>query len=92
MFLEAEGVRVDVYDPLATTKNLPEQLQAMILKEFPNEETYEVVILAVPHKGLIQMGVDKLLNDNSKNAIFFDLKDAMKTPRLTFAFKRWRRA
>ena len=49
-----------------------------LLKKLSSKIKYDLIILAVPHKEYIKIGVKKIKSMGSENVIFFDLKSAFK--------------
>lgn len=69
------GIASDVYDPFANADDLEDEtgLKLVVPKE---ELSYDAVILAVPHKQFLDMGISKLKVYLKQNGVFFDLKAA----------------
>ncbi len=75
--LKSYGVKVDVIDPFASSKELKEEYGYELAKEVGND--YDAVVLAVSHsdyKNKDEAYFKNLMNDN--NPIFFDLKGLYK--------------
>ena len=49
-----------------------------LLKKLSSKIKYDLIILAVPHKEYIKIGVKKIKSMGNENVIFFDLKSAFK--------------
>tara|TARA_B100001175_G_C19513138_1_gene645273 strand:+ start:1850 stop:3106 length:1257 start_codon:yes stop_codon:yes gene_type:complete len=70
--LEAEGLEVEVYDPLADPE-LVKKEYGISLTKAPRK--YEAVILAVAHQVFLENGVRKYKNSNG--AVLYDIKSSL---------------
>ena len=70
--LEAEGLEVEVYDPLANPK-LVKKEYGIILSKTPGK--YEAVIFAVAHQVFLEKGVGNYKNPNG--AVLYDIKSVI---------------
>ena len=70
--LEAEGLEVEVYDPLANPK-LVKKEYGIILSKTPGK--YEAVIFAVAHQVFLEKGVGNYKNPNG--AVLYDIKSVL---------------
>lgn len=71
--LEEFGITVDAYDPIVDAAEV-RALYNFSLKEKPDLGSYSGIILAVPHKEILKMGLEKIKSFGKPNHIFFDLK------------------
>ena len=81
--LKENNFKVDVFDPIANFKELKKIENINLSKKLKNKY-YDLVLIAVPHKKIINLGgkgINKLLN---KNGVIFDLK--RKFPSLVSTF------
>jgi UDP-N-acetyl-D-galactosamine dehydrogenase len=62
------GLNVDVYDPVANSKEVFEQFKINLISNFSK---YDAIIIAVAHKDFISLDYDYLKN---KESIIFDIK------------------
>ena len=67
------GVDVDVHDPWADPDEAQREYGFALVDE-PPEQTYDGIILAVPHQMFVQMGADAIKCFGRDGAVFFDLK------------------
>jgi len=74
-YLNKEKALVEIYDPLINT-DLEERTFERVYKL--DKQNYHAVILAVPHKKIIKMGIKKIKTLLLPNGIFFDLKAKFK--------------
>lgn len=70
------GVNVKVYDPIINKDEATKNYKVNFLKSTPAKNSYDAIILAVPHKILIERGIDGIKKYGKKNAILFDVKSA----------------
>ena len=72
--LQGEGVLIDVYDPWVNQEAILAEHRLNVCKD-PEPQTYDGLILAVPHNEFITMGVETILTfGKPETCIFFDLK------------------
>ena len=64
--------KVYVYDEIANTKSLKEE--DIILVKKLKKNTFDIIILAVPHKVIVKKGIKVIKSYLKKKSIFFDLK------------------
>ena len=62
---------ITVYDPWANAGHVMEEYKVPIVNELPNDEKYDVVILAVAHKEFLDLDIKALLNENG---LVYDVK------------------
>ena len=63
--------KVYIYDKVANIKNLKENL---ILKKNLKKNLFDVIILAVPHKLIVNRGIRVIKSYLKQKSVFFDLK------------------
>ncbi len=68
------GVNVTIFDPWADAKTVLEEHQIHIRKEFPAEEKFDAVVLAVAHSDFLAMDFSKYKQNGS---VVFDTKSAL---------------
>ena len=71
--LKDKAISVDVYDPHVDPSEAKEIYGIELLKNLQNTD-YDGILLAVPHKIIIDMGAEKIRSLGNKNCVFFDLK------------------
>jgi len=71
--LQQEGAAVDVYDPVADSKQLSETYNIESIDK-PVEGAYDAVIVSVAHDEFRDMGADAVRKLGNNKAIVFDLK------------------
>ena len=64
---------IDVYDPWVTAENAKAEYGITTINEL-QEGKYDAIILAVPHKEFLEMGVDKIRALGNKNCVLYDVK------------------
>ena len=64
--------KVYVYDELADTKSLKEE--NIILTKKLKKDSFDIIILAVPHKVIVKKGIKVIKSYLKQKNIFFDLK------------------
>ena len=72
---ESLGANVDVYDPVLETAEVVKEFGFDLLGELKNNQ-YDIVILAVPHDKILELGIEKLKSYAVSEAIIFDVKGA----------------
>ena len=72
-YFQKRGIEVDCYDPLVDPIVVRYEYGLEILEDLP-EKTYDIVILAVPHKVFIEMGLTKIKSFCSIHSLVADLK------------------
>ena len=65
-------IDVTVYDPWVNKKNIEEHKIKLI--KTPKNNSYDCILLAVPHKIFKKMGIKKIMKLAKKKNIIFDLK------------------
>ena len=64
--------KVYIHDEIANTKSLKEE--GIILEKKLRKNTFDVIILAVPHKDIVKKGVKLIKSYLKQKSVFFDLK------------------
>ena len=72
-YFQKKGIKVDCYDPLVDPIIVRHEYGLEILEDLP-EKTYDIVILAVPHKVFLEMGLTKIKSFCSIHSLLADLK------------------
>lgn len=79
--LERFGLEVDIYDPIASPREIRRQYGLEVLSELPEPsekgELYAAAILAVAHTELLGQDFRALLQENG---VLYDVKGVLKTP------------
>ncbi len=73
--LERYGFNISLVDPIAAEHTSGDNASRVILREAPRPD-YGVIILAVPHKCFIDIGVSEIRGLGAENAFFADLRNA----------------
>ncbi|KAA9005046.1 nucleotide sugar dehydrogenase [Histidinibacterium aquaticum] len=69
------GLEVEIHDPLADPAEVARDLGIKMLEEFPQEAGgYGAVVLAVPHREIVEGGAPQLVDLLSDGGVFFDMK------------------
>ena len=71
--LQGKVSQIDIFDP-CVDKNLAKKELDIELIEYPQEASYDLLILAVPHKEFIEMGIIKIRELLKTNGLIYDLK------------------
>ena len=71
--LEGFDCSVRVHDPLVFEDKGADTGGVNLIKS-PNKNSYNAVVLAVPHKEFLKFGIDKIRRYGKADHIFFDLK------------------
>lgn len=71
--LEHYGAQVDCYDPWADAEIARKEYGVTLLDHL-KENTYDAIILAVPHQEFLDWGIDKLRGLGQENSLIYDLK------------------
>ena len=71
--LQGKVSQIDLFDP-CVDKNLAKKELDIELIEYPKEASYDLLILAVPHKEFIEMGIIKIRELLKPNGLIYDLK------------------
>ena len=71
--LESYGIKVTIYDPLASPEEVAHEYQLKTVKTKP-EGKFEAVVLAVAHKEFLNTDLDSL---KAENGIVYDVKGVL---------------
>lgn len=67
------GCKISLHDPLAAGKlNLPSTVR--VVSELPFNNSFDVLLVAVPHDDFVDIGIDKLKENLKEQSLIFDLK------------------
>lgn len=75
--LQRFNAQVDVYDPWIDVEEARDEHGIDCLAERPEENTYDAVVLAVPHREFLEMDVGAIRSYGKPNAVIFDIKSAL---------------
>jgi UDP-N-acetyl-D-galactosamine dehydrogenase len=67
------GCIVDVYDPIVNNEEVKHEYDISSISRL-TPRSYDAIILAVPHKEFIDMGIDRIQSLARENSIIYDLK------------------
>jgi UDP-N-acetyl-D-galactosamine dehydrogenase len=67
------GISVDIYDPVANTESLPNNVKKCIIKRL-DKSNYVGIILAVAHCEFLKMKPEEIKQLSFDDAVFFDVK------------------
>ncbi len=73
-YLKGQGLGVEVYDPWASS-NETQDLYGFKLIEFPEEDSYDGIIISVSHQEFLKMGVNEIRSFGKENHVLYDLKN-----------------
>jgi len=68
--------KIDIYDPWVRSESAKSEYDITVIKHL-EERKYDAIILAVPHKEFIDMGVDKIRALGNTNCVLFDVKSVL---------------
>lgn len=74
--LGSYGMQVDVHDSWANPAEVQEEYGLTLHSTLPAQTDYDVVILAVPHHELVDLGADRIRGLLKPEGVFFDVKSA----------------
>jgi UDP-N-acetyl-D-galactosamine dehydrogenase len=74
--LREYSVAVDVFDPWVSKEELPENIDCEFIDNLENNQ-YDGLILAVPHKEFVQLDPASFRNFCKENSVIFDLKSVL---------------
>jgi UDP-N-acetyl-D-galactosamine dehydrogenase len=72
--LSESGCIVDIMDPLVDSRNAKKEYGYSLLERNPKSNTYDAIILAVPHDEFIKMGAQKIHSFGKPHHILYDVK------------------
>jgi UDP-N-acetyl-D-glucosamine/UDP-N-acetyl-D-galactosamine dehydrogenase len=67
------GLAVDVYDPIASKKEVFDTFGIKLLEALPPAK-YAAIVLAVPHEEVVNLGLETIRSSGLPGHVFFDLK------------------
>ena len=70
----SESLVVDIFDPYLMTEHI--NMENVTVIDSPVENTYDCIVLAVPHKKIMSMGIKKIKSFGKAKCFIFDLKSA----------------
>jgi len=73
-FLHQNKIKIDVYDPWVNNKDKKLSSLNFNYIEFPRDDVYDSIIIAVGHDEFKKMGIKKIQNFGKQRKIIFDLK------------------
>ena len=73
-YLQKKKILTHVYDPIIDRSNLKKEYKVKLLNSLNKKNYYDIIILAVPHKIFINMGINKIKKLGKSNLKIFDLK------------------
>ena len=71
--LQSFGMQVDVWDPWVDKAEAKHEYQITPI-EMPQKDSYHSIVLAVPHREFIDMGIRAIRNLGQADAIVYDVK------------------
>ena len=71
--LKKKGALVDVYDPWVNKNEVLDSYSIQTL-DYPEQNKYDAIIVAVPHNEFVEMGGSAISQFGKKDSIIFDLK------------------
>lgn len=72
--LQSYNMNIDVYDPWVNPKEAEEKHRISLTKK-PEKNSYDAVLLAVPHDSIVKEGLIKIKELLKNNGIIFDIKN-----------------
>jgi len=74
-FLKIRKLNVDLLDPNIDKKKFYKEYKIKIFNKINNsKKKYDAIVIAVPHKQFIKMGIDKIRSYCHKNSVIYDVK------------------
>ena len=71
--LLAKNIKIDIVDPWCSIKEAKDQYNLELINN-PKKNSYEGIIIAVPHKEFFNMGINSIKALGKKNYVLYDLK------------------
>ena len=68
------GFKLNIYDPVADLDKLEKSLKQYVLKDFPVNKLYDVLLLGVPHKVFREESYERYNSLLNLKGFIFDLK------------------
>ena len=62
--------RVDIFDNVA----IKDQLESFSIVDYPEKNNYDAILICVPHREIIDIGIKKISKFCKSNSVIFDLK------------------
>ena len=72
-YLNKKNIKVDIYDPIVHKKNILIEYNIKLLN-YPRKNYYDCIVIAVPHKEFLSIGIKKIKKFGKINSLLFDLK------------------
>ena len=76
--LAEQGIQVHAFDCLADYGAVPKNMRKFVLSKPPKSNSYDAVVLAVPHDEFVARGAGWVRAFGSPGHIFFDMKSAFR--------------
>jgi len=73
--LEEKGMNVDCYDPQCNPQDVSLNFNIDLIPQLKRND-YKLIIIAVPHKEFLSMGIDNIKSLCSDDCLIFDVKNA----------------
>lgn len=71
--LKKSKCNVHIYDPVINDLDFFQEFHISPIK-YPKKRFYESILIAVPHKLFLRLGIDEIAKFGKKNSVIFDLK------------------
>ena len=71
--LKHQGAKVDCFDPWVTSANIKSNYKINLINKIKNN-FYDSIVIAVPHKYFLKMGIKKIKKFTKLNNIIYDIK------------------
>ena len=75
--LKEYNLSIDVMDPLANKEEVKKNYNIDIFNSIPADNSYQIIILAVPHKKFISLKGEILYRNLDKEGLIIDLKSSL---------------
>jgi UDP-N-acetyl-D-glucosamine/UDP-N-acetyl-D-galactosamine dehydrogenase len=73
--LHAAGASVDIHDPCVNNEEVKDTYGLPMLEQWPTQKnTYDVIVIAVPHQQFIDAGIEKIRALVKHDGIVYDIK------------------
>ena len=71
--MESRGMKVDIYDPWVDRDEASSEYSIEMIDEIEDGK-YQIIILAVPHRKFLEMGIDKIRGFGDQNSFIYDVR------------------
>ena len=69
-----KGISIKLFDPIANNNFIEKNIFDNVIKEFPENEKFDAILISVPHEMFLNISLDKYKSILKKKGFIFDLK------------------